>query len=795
MRLKSYFFFTKKRFMSLIKIHILCIVISVICFVLLGFSLVFPWLYHKAYSDVDKLLPTGLDNALVLDHTMSGGIAAENNFMLDLKSSEKIQSIGASGTYYVSPEFYYEGQSIKEKILEIRRKGLDNFRTEGYPDMENMGIECVAISSATLDFYNLKLYKGSFESASNDNTVLYLGYNYKDIPIGTVLKNVDYQGNIHDQVVAGILEKNTEIIDGHACANSYAMNVNYAIELDNMVLSVQEYSDDFMINMSGPVLVSLSEGVSYEEGIEEIKRIAEKYGIIINPAPLEGKMHIMLSEFDILLDLTSSVTPVLIIITVIILISSHILTIIYRNRELGVWLSNGFGLKQVRSIILFETMIKLTGSAIVSGVLLSIYMKKQLQLVESVEHRMFFDVYIFIPLCMLFIALALSFIIFFVVNIYLSGRSIPELINISKAKTIFATLIVISFATSFVAVYYGLNFYNHFSDVKKNQACYSYREIHNYTGKGEWNPSQHILRVNDIKQGILFKEYELPVGNETNRPVRVYYILKQNENLLETVNEDDINTIIRQAVEPSCVIGDYWNKWVYEENGKNYIDILGEKTCVVATFKPITLTENDKRFYIIGDTIDKKVLDKWNSLGYDSGYLYKSSDKNDYSGVLLEIFEDYYGKDKVREMQGSVADETWNSAVKLLRNYTPIVLFILGSMVLLCFLNIGFLVFVWSRSNIYEYMIKRTFGYKTRQLLPDVLKRICSLEAIGCLIMLAVTFTFELLIHDVGVWGSNLSNGLGILIVVFVVAGAALSLIPIRWISKQEPVTVIGSKE
>lgn len=795
MSLNSYLFFIKKRFISLIKINIMCIIISVICFVLLGFSLVFPWLYHKAYSDVDRLLPTGLNNVLVLDHTMAKDVYTENSFMLDLKASDKIQSIGASGTYYVSPEFYYENQSIKEKVLEIRRKGLDNFRTEGYPDMQNMGIECIAISSATLDFYNLKLYKGSFESVSNDNTVLYLGYNYKDIPIGTVLKNVDYQGNIHDQVVAGILEKNTEIIDGHACANSYAMNVNYAINLDNMVLSVQEYSNDFMINMSGPVLVSLSKEISYEEGVEEASRIAEKYGIIINPAPLEGKMHIMLSEFDILLELTSSINPVLLIITVIILISSHLLSIIYRKRELGVWLSNGFGLKQVKKIILFETMIKLAGSAVVSGIFLSIYMKKQLQLVESAEYRMFFDVYIFIPLCVLFIAIGLSFIIYIVVNIYMSGRSIPELINTSKAKTIFAVLIIISFAASFVAVYYGLNFYNEYSEVKKNQAFYNYREVHNYSGKGDWDSSQHILRVDDIKQGILFKEYELPVGNETNRPVRVYYVLKQNENLLETVNEGDINTIIRQAVEPSCVIGDYWNKWVYEENGKNYIDILGEKTCVVATFKPITLTENDKRFYIIGDTIDKKVLDKWNSLGYDSGYLYKSSDKNDYSGVLLEIFEDYYGKDKVREMQGSVADETWNSAVKLLRNYTPIILFILGSMVLLCFLNIGFLVFVWSRSNIYEYMIKRTFGYKTRQLLPDVLKRICSLEAIGCLIMLAVTFTFELLIHDVGVWGSNLSNGLGILIVVFVVAGAALSLIPIRWISKQEPVNIIGNKE
>ena len=796
MRISSYLFFLKKRFVSLKKIHIMSTAVSVICFVLLGFSIVFPWLYHKAYRDVDRLLPTGLDSAVVIDHTTSGDISTENAFILDMKASETINSVGSSGTYLVFPEFYYENNSIKDRVLEISKNGLDNFRTNQNAGMQEPGIECIAVSGATLDFYNINLYKGSFDSVSSDNTVIFLGYNYRDIPLGTVLRNTDYLGNVKDQVVVGILEKNTEIIDVHACANSYAMNVNYSINLDNMILAVQEYSDDFHINMSGPLVVSLAEEISYEEGVSEIRRIGDKYGKIINPAPLEGKMHVMLSEFDILLDLTSSITPVLVGITIIILISSHLLILIYRNRELAVWLSNGLTNKQVHKIVLFETILKMVSSAIISGILLSIFMKKQLQLVESVEHRMLFDVYLFTPLCLVASAFIISFVIYGVVKIYLSGRSITQLINLSKTKNIFNVLIVVSFAATFIAVYYGLNFYNLYSSAKNNQSFYRYREIYQYAGKGgNSDLSSTELRLNDLDKGIMLKGYELPVGNETNRPVRIDYLLKQNEKLLETVNEGDINDIIEKADAPSCVIGDYWLKWTYEEKGYKYIDILGEKICVIASFKSVSLPGYDKRFYIIGNTIDYSVLDKWNKYSSDIGYLYKSSERNDYGNVLFDTFEEFYGEDRVRDLQGPAADESWNSAVKLLRNYTPIIIFVLGTTIILCVINISFLVFVWSRSNIYEYMVKRTFGYKTKQLLPEILKRICSLEIIGCVAMLMVTLIFEAFIHEIGTWSSNIINGSIFLIIIFMIVGIVISLVPLKWISKQEPVTVISCRE
>jgi len=92
-------------------------------------------------------------------------------------------------------------------------------------------------------------------------------------------------------------------------------------------------------------------------------------------------------------------------------------------------------------------------------------------------------------------------------------------------------------------------------------------------------------------------------------------------------------------------------------------------------------------------------------------------------------------------------------------------------------------------------MVKRTFGYKTKQLLPEILKRICSLEIIGCVAMLMVTLIFEAFIHEIGTWSSNIINGSIFLIIIFMIVGIVISLVPLKWISKQEPVTVISCRE
>ena len=433
MSINNYIFFISKRSNTNRFLKILFYTIIIVCFSLFSFTITFFWLFHRAYKDIDSLLPTGIENAAVIEYTGVTGIPMDNSFLLKVIGDEDVRGIASMGTYFVNPNFYYDGKYIGDEVVSLSNKGLHNFIVDENIMSVTTGIECLSISSATIDFFELNLYKGSFKNIDSNSTTIYLGYNYKDIPIGTVLKTYDYYGNELEFKVAGILKKNCSIIDSQSCANSYTMQVNFKINLDNMMLSVEHYDDKSPINRSGPFIVSFNEGVSYEEGIKKIYDIADSFidvnKIIIMPAPLEEKVQHQLSEYDILLNLSYSLLPVSFFITFIIVLSVQLILVFIRKEEIGVWLSNGLTRKNILWILFFENLFKFFAASIITSIIFCIYIKNQLMLSEAVEHFMFFDIYIFAPLCLIVISFLLSGLISLISYHNICSKSLPDIIK------------------------------------------------------------------------------------------------------------------------------------------------------------------------------------------------------------------------------------------------------------------------------------------------------------------------------------------------------------------------------
>ena len=97
MRLNNYIYFIKKRNYSNIKMHIISYIIAIICFGLLCFILSFPWIFNRAYRDIDRLLPTGIDKCVIIDikSTISdNNIVSKSEegkkFIFDLLQSDEI---------------------------------------------------------------------------------------------------------------------------------------------------------------------------------------------------------------------------------------------------------------------------------------------------------------------------------------------------------------------------------------------------------------------------------------------------------------------------------------------------------------------------------------------------------------------------------------------------------------------------------------------------------------------------------------------------------------------------------
>ena len=361
-----------------------------------------------------------------------------------------------------------------------------------------------------------------------------------------------------------------------------------------------------------------------------------------------------------------------------------------------------------------------------------------------------------------------------------------------KMNRLYTVLFIISFFATFILVYYGIDYYREFAIVKENQKFYKYKTVDQLYVKYYEDDSQNALEEIDIGEGNIIRICTLPIGTKTNKAYNVYIILYQHEDFLEEINEGNINDYITRASNPSCIIGDYWEKWSYLRNGKKYLKIGGDEIEVIASFKQISIKGYDKRLYILGNTIDDKVLNKWYAEYHGYEYLFKSIYGNLSGETLKDRLESIWGDDAVGI---SIKDSSWLSAKNLYNNYSPIIRTFLLIMITLCLTNMIFLTFVWSKTHIYEYMIKKAFGLRILQLVPDILKQLLFYEGTGFVFMLISTFLFELVVHSINVWIENMTKGFLIIIVLFSIMTIVLTMVPLKWISKQEPVKIIMSKE
>ena len=361
-----------------------------------------------------------------------------------------------------------------------------------------------------------------------------------------------------------------------------------------------------------------------------------------------------------------------------------------------------------------------------------------------------------------------------------------------KTNKVFTFLFVSSFFATFLLMYFGLDFYREFMLIKSNQVFYQYDVVNQYYVKYYDDYLENEKIDLNLGNGNIFRICTLPIGAKTNRRYNIYIWLYNNEKLLEEINEGDLNQVVSASYKPSCILGDFWDKYAYIRNGKKYILIGGEEIEVIATFKQISIKGYDKRLYVLGKTIERDVLERWCKTSRNYEYLYKSIKSNMGNESLEEKLASYFDIESIGE---TINDSSWYSSTKVLKNYFPIIKFLLSAMFLLTFINMVFLSLVWSKTHIYEYMLKRTFGFSMIQLIPDILIPIFLYEILGFLMMSIITITYETIKNGFSAWISNFVNGVTFVALLFAGIPIVLSLLPLKWLSRQQPVVVISSRE
>lgn len=344
--------------------HIFNIVVSSFALSLLCVAVTILLILHHGEHMIRKSLADDISKYGVILNINTIDLDREtgSDFIVDVYNAPEIDGVGTwrygGFDHLITVD---GGVDYWNEILEIQNSHVREF------DEDPNYVQVVYMPGQAFRINDLELYRGNSEQVGNNHeSLIYLGYNFRDIPVGTVFAD-EVSGN--RCVVEGVLQKNTSIVDAQdLLMGSVGLELSYSVAMDNMVLVIPPCSDNYL---SVAFFFKCSDGSTYEEAAGRIKSIAEQYGIGAETGTLQDRVDTVLSGVDWLISAIAKLSVLLSFSSFVMMLTTQLLTILSRKDELGVWLISGIDRKKVFRILLGENMIKmLLSSALSYGIVL-----------------------------------------------------------------------------------------------------------------------------------------------------------------------------------------------------------------------------------------------------------------------------------------------------------------------------------------------------------------------------------------------------------------------------------------
>ena len=308
------------------------------------------------------------------------------------KISDESLSHGNEGTYCLATSMTAkEGRDIEgfdtDMFQKIRRmEGVENAGCFKFYMMENIKgdnnvidilnkstynidnkISAMYVTYEALGMLNISLEDGKeFEKPENEDIqYMYLGYNQKDIPVGTELTwtIMDWDDNIKKAItkdikiiVKGYIKKGCKVVNDRILYRNEMLTDNY-YEMDNLPLIV--FNDDYLITPADLELTfNISNKADKKEVMENINKIAEKNGLTFMYTNFKdafsSRERTKMKIYSYIIQLA-----VVIVVTVVILqISMQSISVITNSGKYGIMYANGITKKDLRKIIILQSVIK-----------------------------------------------------------------------------------------------------------------------------------------------------------------------------------------------------------------------------------------------------------------------------------------------------------------------------------------------------------------------------------------------------------------------------------------------------
>lgn len=805
MSLKDYLYIEKKRLFSNKISLVLNVVLSSIVIVLILFSITVPEVLSHGRKTIKQSLSKKISAYGILSNPET--VHKNENFSTYLDQLRDLPAVESVGTWQsIALSNLKTLNSDKDYFQEILKQC--NRKQKPFEDSHPNEVQTIIISSNSMKINQLELIKGDFVQESTSNCFqIYLGNNFKDIPVGTVF-GFEKNSLNREYVVAGILSQNTTMLDLESfLQDGSSMCINYSFLLDNMILLKIPEEDTGYWHLDN--FFSCADGYTYQDAVNQIKELSESLGIGVETVPFATRVNSLMTLSDWLLDGVRSIACLLCTFVLVMFLSTQFLTLLRRKKELGVLVVCGVSKKQLLVILFLENFMKLFFSAIFS-VAAHTYLWKAIALGDSVYYELRYILEINAMITAVLICFILGLLVALMPMIFVWRRPLQALVKGDLFETpekkkrkwteasAVSFLFLISFVMTFSILTYTISFLRKSESIFSERQKATYEESFlyaNFMNESFQEEPEKLFKAN-IHFGNLYCGIYLPIGNDVLRSYEVDFLLGQNEELKETVSYEDNCSIHMSSEEPLCILGNMFEKETYRENGSLYVLIYGIKCRVIGHFASVSFDGMDERCIAIGRTFSLEELTKCLAKSEDRTFLYKKANRDETSEqeIFLKFASDYCknaggGGESIRLSQEASFDSD------VFPSFRSSLVKIFYTLIFLCFVNCSFLAIVYGEITLFKNMLKRTLGFSRIHIFTEFFGHFFIYEFGSLLSVLIISFFILLFKGAPGEWFQIIKVGILPMAAVLLGISLLLSLFPMFPLLKGKPASVLKNHE
>ena len=310
-----------------------------------------------------------------------------------------------------------------DEILSIQNRNVRQF--DEFEGSEQY-VQTVSMERYAFRFSNIKLLSGTDETDMNNEYLVYLGYNFRNIPVGVRFVEPKTKTIFR---VAGIMEKGSSILDEHPFTwNSKGFYYGITVPMDNMVLFVMPAAEPY-IAMSTTYFFSCAKGYSFDEAEQRIKALSSEYGVSYSVETMGKRLDTVLYAANGVVNRLKTQAVLFMLIFFIILIVSDLILILSRKDEIGVMTISGVSRRGIFSILFWENFICLLISSAISVVVALLVQKVGVELPSYDFYNLRYILFVNSPIMVIAISAVVSLLASGVALLYLKRKSLPDIVR------------------------------------------------------------------------------------------------------------------------------------------------------------------------------------------------------------------------------------------------------------------------------------------------------------------------------------------------------------------------------